>query len=307
MAASSRKTRQTQWNRYFEFCGIYGLHPLPSSESTVALYVAYLFDRLEFKSIENYVFALVALHHKHDMDPPDLSHYCVKEALAGAKRQKRASPNRRKPVTVDHLEIIHRNLNIVPKNLRKTFWAACLVAFFTLLRAGNLFKSENSSTALRVKDLTESSIGYTALVKVLKTAKHRGEKLTLPIPKLTHSPDFCPVRAISRMIKSVGHRSSAPLFSYKTDAGSTHPTVEKFNNILKITLRHAGFSTKLFSAHSFRRGAATTAAGLALDPLALKAQGNWKSDVYLQYISRDSDFRLSFVQSLASAFPSRRS
>lgn len=56
-----------------------------------------------------------------------------------------------------------------------------------------------------------------------------------------------------------------------------------------------------YSIHSFRRGAATFSFDLGLDPLLIKAQGGWKSDAYLEYISLPLKSRKKLGEALAQA------
>ena len=54
--------------------------------------------------------------------------------------------------------------------------------------------------------------------------------------------------------------------------------------ILKELVGAAGWNPSLFSSHSFRIGAATTAAATGLPDWLIQSLGRWESDCYLRYI-----------------------
>jgi hypothetical protein len=53
---------------------------------------------------------------------------------------------------------------------------------------------------------------------------------------------------------------------------------------LKHCLRAIGVDASLYSRHSFRRGGATYAHRLGVDPMLIKRMGDWRSDAYMLYI-----------------------
>lgn len=131
MAAASRKTRNSQWKQFFDFCSLYDLQPLPASVDTVSLFVAYLSSRLEYSTVVNYVASLAKLHHENDFDAPDLGHFSVKEALAGLQRSRLELPNRKSPLLPCHLLQIFEHLHLVPSNMRVNF-LVCMPNCFLL-------------------------------------------------------------------------------------------------------------------------------------------------------------------------------
>jgi site-specific recombinase XerD len=69
-----------------------------------------------------------------------------------------------------------------------------------------------------------------------------------------------------------------------TDDG--HPlSPTQINQILKDTLHRAGINPHRYSSHSFRAGAATSAAAAGLPEWLIKALGRWSSDAYQIYIT----------------------
>ena len=110
---------------------------------------------MEFSSISNYLAAVVSLHVSHDLSPTDLTDPLVRSAMEGARRQKREFPQRKAGITPQLLRDIFAQLSVLPPTHRVAFWAACLTAFYSLLRSANLFSSpggDKFKTNLRVKD-----------------------------------------------------------------------------------------------------------------------------------------------------------
>ena len=53
---------------------------------------------------------------------------------------------------------------------------------------------------------------------------------------------------------------------------------------LREALTNAGIDASKFSGHSFRIGAASTAAALGVEDSLIKTLGQWKSSAYLPYV-----------------------
>ena len=63
-------------------------------------------------------------------------------------------------------------------------------------------------------------------------------------------------------------------------------TRAKLVSLLKATLTAAGIDSTHYSGHSFRIGAATTAAANEISDSTVQTLGRWTSDSYLRYIRR---------------------
>ena len=152
MAPSTVRTRQVQWKSYLEFCGEFGFVPLPASPQIFSLYVAHLFDGLEFSSINNHLAAVAPLHSNCNIAPPDLSHPLIRSALDGARRQRTENPHQKRAITAAILELIASHLAIIDQPIRDPFWAAAIVAFFSLSRSADLFAASRNACFLMFSD-----------------------------------------------------------------------------------------------------------------------------------------------------------
>ena len=59
---------------------------------------------------------------------------------------------------------------------------------------------------------------------------------------------------------------------------------DKFVMMLRTVLSKVGLNEDLYAGHSFRIGAATTAAVAGLPDYLIKALGRWSSDCYVRYV-----------------------
>ena len=94
----------------------------------------------------------------------------------------------------------------------------------------------------------------------------------------SHSP-ICPVTAIINYLWVRGSRLG-PLFLCEKGMPLTR---EKFNGRLQTVLKKCDIPDK-YTLHSFRVGAATTAASLGFPEYLIKALGRWSSEAYKVYI-----------------------
>ncbi len=91
---------------------------------------------------------------------------------------------------------------------------------------------------------------------------------------------ICPVVAVLRHM-SIRKAGSGPFFRKEASAGLTRKT---FVKKVKEALKRQGMSGDGISGHSFRIGAATTAAENGATPEELKALGRWRSREYQGYV-----------------------
>lgn len=65
-------------------------------------------------------------------------------------------------------------------------------------------------------------------------------------------------------------------------------THHMFVSTLRKCLQHVGVDTSQYSAHSFRRGGATFAHWLGVDPLLIKRMSDWRSDAYMRHVGQQN-------------------
>ena len=75
--------------------------------------------------------------------------------------------------------------------------------------------------------------------------------------------------------------SNGPLFQYSTGSPLTKLSLTSETRQL---LSLSGFNPSDYAGHSYRIGAATTAASVGLPPWLIKTMGRWSSECYEKYI-----------------------
>ncbi len=169
-------------------------------------------------------------------------------------------------------------------------WAARCLGFFGFLRSGEFtIPTRNSfdrSTHLTPQDVTiDSHDRPTTLqvrIKASKTDQYRHGAL---IYLAATENDLCPVAAVAAYLARrppVG----GPLFILASGEPLTKP---KLVAQIRDILQRAEIQASAYSGHSFRIGAATTAAARGIPETLIKMLGRWSSDAYQTYIQIPPD------------------
>ena len=92
--------------------------------------------------------------------------------------------------------------------------------------------------------------------------------------------DICPVAALVGYL-ACGGPTPGPLFIFSDGRLLTR---KKFVELVRAALAAAGVDQRHYCGHSFRIGAATTAAAKGIEDSVIKSLGRWESVAYLQYV-----------------------
>jgi len=117
----------------------------------------------------------------------------------------------------------------------------------------------------------------TVSIKQSKTDPFR-KGVTLYLGTTNHP--VCPVSGILPYL-ALRDNQSGPLFLTKEGQGLTHQTL---STSLDAVLTKLNLQQSRYNTHSFRIGAATSAAQADIPDRCIKILGSWKSDAYQQYI-----------------------
>ncbi len=166
-------------------------------------------------------------------------------------------------------------------------WEACCLAFFGFLRAGEFTVPGDTgydhSTHLSWGDLAVDNPVSPGLLSVhLKASKtdpfRKG--VTLFIGKCRPScAQYPPCWRICWLL--VRGKQSGSLFRFQDGKPLTR---QRFVQAVRGALIKAGVQADRYASHSFRIGAATTAAARGLGDSIIKTLGRWKSPAYLEYV-----------------------
>ena len=158
------------------------------------------------------------------------------------------------------------------------------LAFFGFLRIGELTCDShfNPKHHLTISDLVfmpKSSPKYMLVrLKVSKTDPFRKGQ-TIVIGRA--NSNLCPISAMLAYLESRPPiPNSRPLFIFQFGSFLTRG---RFTSETRLLLSKGGLNSSEFAGHSFRIGAATTAASANLPPWLIKVLGRWSSDCFERY------------------------
>ena len=178
-------------------------------------------------------------------------------------------------------------------------WAAATMCFFGFLRIGEVvapldleFDPGVHLSAADVSVDSHSSPSYIAVnIKASKIDPfRRGVTIYLGRTRGT----ICPVVAT---LKYMVERdlSKGPLFRFENGRVLTR---ERFVTAVREALTTKGVDSSKYCGHSFRIGAATTAAKRGIQDSLIRTMGRWESSAYLLYIRTPRDAICSVAKTL---------
>ena len=214
--------------------------------------------------------------------------YRLQTVLMGIKRLTPSKRSDRLPITIQVLTAIHdyRRPELSTNSNHIMLWAAFTLAFFTFLRVSEFtcIGPFNAKVHLTSQDITFlpdilSPTHMLVKIKQSKTDPFR-QGCTLTVAKST-SP-ICSVMAFKDYILQAQPPASRPLFNFSPSGSWLTRT--SLTRELRTILQQCGFPSNNFYSHSFRIGAATSAASAGIPSWLIKVLGRWSSDCYEHYI-----------------------
>ena len=240
-------------------------------------------------------------------DPRDQSSLPVlKRVQAGIRRarmMKGSSPRIRLPITAHILRQIHADLVRTSNPNRTALWAIACTAFFGFFRLGELLPESagafNPSTSLAWGDIAVDSQVNPSMVRIhLKKSKCDQFGAGVDIILGRSGQDLCPVSALLSFISARGS-TPGPFF---LDSGGKPIIKPWFVEQIRGCLNRAGLPQHQYAGHSFRIGAATTAAIAGIEDSTIQTLGRWHSAAFLQYIRMPRE-RLASLASVMATPP----
>ena len=212
-----------------------------------------------------------------------VGHLKFEQFLKGIKRLKSRPADKHLPITPFVPSRICGVLDRWPHDKDNImFWAACCLGFFAFLRSGEFTVPSLASfdpsrhLTTEVDDVANPSM----LFVYLKSSKCDQSRLGVTLCMGKTDSHLCQVAAIL-VYMAVRGTSPGPLFVFQD---ATPLTQSELVSCLRSTLAMAGLDCSNYSGHSFRIGAATTAAASGLRDAMIQTLGKWSSDSYKRYI-----------------------
>lgn len=287
LATNSKKTYSSGMRQFLSFCSKIGITPrYPMDESTLIYFAVFMARSVQHSTIKNYLSAIKYYHSSNGV-ALDLTKFLrLQLLLRGIKRTQGVTSKVRRPITLHLLNLFFCLLNIQCTDSIDCLmiWAAMTLAFFGFMRIGELTCNSKFDEKLHLmpSDITfmpnDSPRFMLVRLKVSKTDPFRKGQ-TIVIGK--SNSKLCPISAMKTYFLSTTRRSDGPLFVYSSGAYLTRP---KLTSETRLLLAKGGLDSSEYAGHSFRIGAATSAAAANLPPWLIKVLGRWSSDCFERYI-----------------------
>ena len=154
-----------------------------------------------------------------------------------------------------------------------------LLAFHAFLRIGEITVHSRKKCD-SVVQLGDASISDTGILLVISQFKHNASGRPVTLSILPTKDRYCPVHSLSQFLKVRGP-VKGPMFAF---ANASPVSRNFFCQYLSKTLQWAGLDLSKYKAHSFRIGAAITAADMGMSEAQIQSMSRWKSIVFKRYI-----------------------
>ncbi|XP_058628355.1 uncharacterized protein LOC131538499, partial [Onychostoma macrolepis] len=295
LQAVSPRTLQsylTAWNSFKNFHNFFNL-PFPDfSLFTITSFISYLNanKNLQASSIKGYLSGVQFFHKLTFGSPsPGIASSQTSMLIKGIQRAQPNRPDPRQPIT---LEILTKCISTLRRGYHsihtaRTLDAMFILAFFGFLRCLELtitsnFNPKNHPTFSDLSVLDTEAISY--FIKQSKTDQARRGHVVYIFNLQS------PIQPYQTLLAYLHYRSpqaklpSDPLFVDDSDRPATRFWFQKH---LKSVLLLSGIPAGHYSSHSFRIGAATTAAQKGLSQPQIQALGRWTSEAFKTYIRSD--------------------
>ena len=289
LAPSTRKTYGAASKRFYGFCTLHHiLSPFPVCEYTLCCFASHLADEgLSPQTVKSYLSAVRNLHLSFGFpDPRDNSSLPVlKRVLAGISRtyidRDRVSARTRLPITIHILARIHEVLSHSPCEVHTLIWAIAATAFFGFFRLGELLAECHNPSNLSWGDVAVDCKSSPTMVRI-HLHRSKCDQFGRGVDIFLGRTDtmLCPVTAIVEYIRI---RRDPPGAFFRMQDGSP-ASKPWFVSKIRHILSSIGLPQHEYAGHSFRIGAATTAAMVGVEDSMIQTLGRWKSTAFLQYI-----------------------
>ena len=307
LAESTKKTYQAGINKFVNFCAMYNLsNPLPVSQSVLCLFITYLANLgLAYGTIKTYLAAIRYLHISRDLpEPRSIPMPKLSLVERGIRRMKSSelSGRQRLPITPSILRQIRalwstraHEFDIV------MLWAACCTAFFGFFRMGEITsattKGQQHDRGVMVDDVAVDNPHNPTMIKIhLRRSKTDQYGKGVDIYMGRTGEELCPVSALLAYLAIRGN-VPGPLFRLKD---GRFLTKDIFIAEVRAALAVLGLDSSTYAGHSFRIGAATTAAEIGIEDSMIKMLGRWDSSAYQLYVRASRQALASVSQRLVS-------
>ena len=179
-------------------------------------------------------------------------------------------------------------------------WSTFTLAFFAFLRSSE-FTSPSTSYFNALSHLSASNISFNSdgsLSLHLKSSKTDPYRQGCSLLIAPSGCSVCAVCAIKKYMADRPFNSDGPFYIFQPGLYLTRAQV---TSTLCLLLKCLHIPTELYASHSFRIGAATTAAEAGLPLWLIQSLGRWSSNCVALYIRTSSSILQKVPGLLANA------
>ena len=304
---STKKTYYKVWSKFNEF--LIKLDRKPKTwEHCTSIYCTYLVTILHRQSstIKSYVSAIKSILTTDGYpwdDKKVLLNTIIKSCKLKNDRLKIRLPIQLGLLDIFLYEIRRKFIDTNQPYLEALYMTAYLLAYYGLLRVGELTQSEHTVKAINIHESTTR--GKDKLLLVLYSSKTHGlgsrpqkifitgknnlevtentEKTSIHYLKHNNTGTYCPVQWAKKYIKmrSEIYRESEQFLIFRD--GSPLQAYH-MRNLLRKTLNNLKLDGNLYDIHSFRIGRATDLSKRGYCVEHIKRMGRWKSNAVYKYL-----------------------
>ena len=278
-------------------------------ENQLCFYVSYLANEgLAHQTIKSYLSAVRHLQISYGYPDPHIGDMPrLEQVLKGIKSsqvRQGKQPRKRLPITPSILRQIRRvweqesstDYNCI------MLWAACTLCFFGFFRAGEITvptdMSFDAGAHLTFADIAIDSKENPSVMEIrLKASKTDPYRKGISIYVGRTGNALCPISAMLAYLAVRGDKEG-PLFQFYDGRSLTR---ERFVQAIRKALTKAGFDHQVYAGHSFRIGAATTAAHCGIPDSVIQTLGRWQSSAYLLYIRTPREHLANITSTLSKS------
>lgn len=286
LAKSTLRMYESAWSHFTTFSAAFSVPVMPVNIPMICAFIVHCFQsrKMQPSSIKASVAGIQ--FHLRCADPSIsnlLGHPSIRLLFQGLNKEQPRSQDKRLPfsLTLIHKMVTHLRQGCFGAYTDSLLEALFFTAFYGFLRCSEFTTSSDSFNPLldpTISDITIKANMYSIHLKHSKTDKE-GKGSTVTITQTNSA--FCPLSSMIRYLQQRPHSNpNEPLFL--TDKG--RPASRSwFTTRLRLICQHCDLPPHLFTSHSFRIGAATTAAKV-VPASTVKAMGRWSSSAFERYV-----------------------
>ncbi|KAK3730981.1 hypothetical protein QZH41_020373, partial [Actinostola sp. cb2023] len=174
LAPTTRRTYASAQRKYIDFCSQLGRQSAcPADEKTLSLFITFLAQTLQHRSIKVYLSAVRSLHIEQGFADPLANCVRLQQVFRGIKRSQGSPTPQRLPITDSLMQVIFKALDLKLFN-HAMFWAACTLEYFGFLRSAEFtvpnLSNFSTSIHLQVSDLAFDNLTEPSCLRVLVKA-----------------------------------------------------------------------------------------------------------------------------------------